>query len=137
LAKPELVCTVDFVHELDPRDDEITGLDRLLEARSHEPSRSRALDLPSASRAGTLTNLELRDVPTDPGYCAAWLKNEAALAEAGIDGPRPRLLYVGKAVGGLRQRLRRHINGGLPGLPSILAARGVVLFAFGIGTSAT
>jgi hypothetical protein len=84
---PNLGGTVVFVHELDPRDDEITGLDRLSEARSHEPSRSRALALPSASRAGTLTNLELRDVPTDPGYCAAWLKDEAALAEAGIDAP--------------------------------------------------
>lgn len=88
--------------------------------------------LPTADQAVPLTSLEVyRAVPNDPGYYAAWITDNTALAEAGLDGPAPRLAYVGKAAGGLRSRLRRHVAGGLPGLGDILAARGKVLPPFG------
>jgi hypothetical protein len=55
----------------------------------------------------------------------------ASPQHAGIDGQAPKLLYVGKAAGGLRRRLRRHVDGTLPGLANPLAAQGTVLFPFG------
>lgn len=88
-------------------------------------------DLPTFDRARSLTSLEVSEVPRESGYYIAWITDEAALDEAGLDGPAPRVAYVGKAQGGLYSRLRKHIAGGLPGLSDILFARGKILPPFG------
>src|ERR1700733_13167449 len=36
-------------------------------------------------------------VPKSPGIYAAWVLDDEALRAAGIDGPAPRCVYVGKA----------------------------------------
>lgn len=64
-----------------------------------------------------------------PGVYAAWIVDPAALAEAGIDGPPPVLMYVGKAssTGGLKARLRLHASWPWWELIDLLATRRTVL----------
>lgn len=68
-------------------------------------------------------------VPASRGVYAAWIVDERALAEAGIGGVPPVLLYVGKAGGaaGLRARLTRHAAHPWWELVDLLASRGTVL----------
>lgn len=82
------------------------------------PEGKHRLDVQRAGRA-----------PERPGVYAAWVVDEAALTDAGIDGPPPVLWYVGKAtgVGGLRARLRRHARAAWWELVDLLASRRVVL----------
>lgn len=64
-----------------------------------------------------------------PGVYAAWIPDDAALTNLGIDGAAPVLWYVGRATGtgGLRARLRRHARSAWWELVDLLASRRVVL----------
>ncbi len=68
-------------------------------------------------------------VPARPGIYAAWIDDERALKAAGIDGPSPRCVYIGKAqAAGLSSRIGTHVASSFPWLNEMLAARGLVLF---------
>lgn len=71
----------------------------------------------------------LRQTPRETGVYAAWITDESALVELGVTGQTPFLLYVGKAAGrgGLRQRLRRHVQAPWYEVSDLLAARSRVL----------
>lgn len=71
-------------------------------------------------------------VPKSSGIYAAWVLDAEALGAAGIDGPAPRCIYVGKAErAGLAARLKQHVTFTFQSLNEILAARGLVLFDWG------
>jgi hypothetical protein len=70
-----------------------------------------------------------RIVPARPGVYAAWIDDERALKAAGIDGPSPRCVYIGKAqAAGLSSRIGTHVASSFPWLNEMLAARRLVLF---------
>lgn len=77
-----------------------------------------------------LTRGVASDLPRRPGIYAAWILDPRALRQAGIDGPAPLLLYVGKATS-LRSRLgpRAEVMDIAP--HELLAARGQVLWLWG------
>lgn len=93
-------------------------------------SRGRSNLVPGPADAVPLTTLEALEIGQVPGIYAAWIKTPHALADIGVARKRPLLVYVGKAVtrGGLRHRLREHIEIGMAGLDELLGARGRVLF---------
>lgn len=68
----------------------------------------------SGSAPAPTTGLDATTVstvaPTSPGVYAAWIESESALADLGIAGPPPVLVYVGIAKN-LRQRLASHVPG--------------------------
>jgi hypothetical protein len=83
------------------------------------------------NRAIALRERELGIVPAVPGLYAIWIVDSSALRAAGIDGPAPKLLYVGKAEprrSGLRGRLYRHVGAEWFDLSELLAVRGQLLF---------
>jgi hypothetical protein len=87
--------------------------------------------MPDVENAIQLTSLEVDEsVPVSPGVYAAWLVDSKALAGCGVEGPAPRLMYVGRAVsaGGLRTRLRNHAEASFTELGDLLAVRGKTLF---------
>lgn len=93
--------------------------------------RGRSSFVPGPAGAAPLTSLEAwEQAPSSPGIYAAWIKTPCAFADLGVTRKRPLLVYVGKAVtrGGLRQRLREHIEIGMAGLDELLGTRGRVLF---------
>lgn len=69
------------------------------------------------------------DLPDRPAVYAAWIVDQAALSDAGIEGPEPVLMYVGKTTS-LRRRLRRHAQWPWLNLIDLLASRGTVLPAW-------
>ncbi len=71
-------------------------------------TRALAAVLPSAER--TLNHRAVESLPDAPGVYAAWITDEAALRQAGVEGTAPLLAYVGKARS-LRQRIGRHVPG--------------------------
>jgi hypothetical protein len=86
-----------------------------------------AIDVPEAR---IRLNLEIaRAAPTKRGLYAAWIMSEAALGQAGIAAPAPRVVYIGVGNGrsGLRNRLQRHASDPFWDLVDLLAARGTVL----------
>lgn len=90
---------------------------------------------PDVKTARILTALEFyQHCPAEPGIYAAWIKDRAGLAAAGIDGPLPRLMYVGiskRTNGGLQTRLDRHVHVDFQAMNELLAVRGVVLGDWG------
>jgi hypothetical protein len=91
---------------------------------------------PDVATAQLLTALEHHQLcPAKPGIYAAWIKDRAGLAAAGIDGPPPRLMYVGISArrerGGLHTRLGQHVEVAFQPMNELLAARGVVLGGWG------
>lgn len=82
------------------------------------PEPATTLDADTAKRA-----------PQSQGIYAAWIVDEQALAEAGLSGPPPRLVYVGVAAGrgGLRHRLARHAKTPFWDLLDLLAVRGTIV----------
>lgn len=75
-------------------------------------------------------NLEnVGGLPNRPAVYAAWIVDQAALSEAGIEGPAPVLMYVGK-TSCLKRRLRRHAQWPWWNLIDLLASRGTLLPAW-------
>jgi hypothetical protein len=56
-----------------------------------------------------LDRRRIRDVPAAPGVYTAWIVEEDALEEVGVEGPAPVLAWVGKAERTLRGRLSDHV----------------------------
>lgn len=71
-------------------------------------TRALAAVLPPPER--TLDHRCVDLLPDAPGVYTAWIVDDAALRQAGIEGPAPVLAYVGKARS-LRQRIGRHVPG--------------------------
>jgi hypothetical protein len=71
-------------------------------------TRALAAVLPAPER--TLDHRAVEALPDAPGVYAAWITDEAALRQAGVEGPAPVLAYVGQARS-LRQRIGRHVPG--------------------------
>jgi hypothetical protein len=76
---------------------------------------------------------QVQRCPNETGIYAAWIRDRTGLAEVGISGPLPRLMYVGigGSRGGLRARLKRHASSAFLPTNELLAARGVVLAGWG------
>src|SRR5690242_16544524 len=82
------------------------------------------------NRAVPLREGELHQVPRTPGLYAIWLLEPGSLRACGIDGPAPKLIYIGMASPrhGLRGRLYQHLGADWGALTELLAVRGHVLF---------
>src|SRR4051794_2564793 len=70
-----------------------------------------------------------RGAPARPGVYGAWITDTESLAQCGIAGPEPRVVYIGKASGasGLRSRLLRHAKQPFWSLLDLLATRGTIV----------
>jgi hypothetical protein len=70
-----------------------------------------------------------REAPAQTGVYAAWITDAESLAECGVAGPEPRVIYIGQArgSGGLRARLRIHAREPFWSLLDLLASRGTIL----------
>jgi hypothetical protein len=75
----------------------------------HTARRPDPMDAPPAPLS-RLDHSDVRDLPAAHGVYAAWILEDDALDEAGIEGPAPVLAYVGKAgKRTLSERLSNHV----------------------------
>lgn len=91
------------------------------------PAHSNSSQVPEPFTA--LEEAHARAAPRERGVYAAWITDGSALADAALETPAPRLVYVGKASGreGLRHRLLRHARTPFWDLLDLLAARGTIV----------